>query len=249
MYFNNSPDSFTPFFVPLKMQTTEQELLKEIARVAGLINRKKQEQVQPKPAVTSAHPATRSYSKTFSQQTSKNAPSPPNVGKNMTYVRPGAQLPASQNTKTNLPTNTPKIPENIVNAPIASKNDAKNNSKSFEFFLCFMQIKLLLRVSDPNQVTPILKYSKVIIPGNIRDILWLRLSNIICKSRETNLKVPAHDAEHSQDSGNIKYIYNNDLYLFLFQMRQMKAQMARYVNFKSIILSFILTLTSGAHLQ
>jgi hypothetical protein len=129
------------------MQTTEQELLKEIARVAGLINRKKQEQTQPKPAAasTSANPATRSFSIPFTQPTSANATLPLKTGKNLSYIRPGTtQPPTTQISKTNPPTSAPKIPPNPSNANNASNNGVLNN--------------------NPNQVTPILKYSKVVTP-------------------------------------------------------------------------------------
>jgi hypothetical protein len=115
-----------PFYFRTTMQTTEQELLKEIARVAGLINRKKQEQTQPKPA---------SCSKTFTQPTSANATLPLKNGKNLTYVRPGtAQPPTTQISKTNPPTSAPKIPPNPSNANNASNNGVLNNSKSTDFF-------------------------------------------------------------------------------------------------------------------
>jgi hypothetical protein len=119
------------------MQTTEQELLKEIARVAGLINRKKQEQTQPKPAAasTSANPATRSFSIPFTQPTSANATLPLKTGKNLSYIRPGTtQPPTTQISKTNPPTSAPKIPSNPTNTNNASNNGVLNNSTSNDFF-------------------------------------------------------------------------------------------------------------------
>jgi hypothetical protein len=61
-------------------------------------------------------------------------------------------------------------------------------------------------VSDPNQVTPILKYSKVVTPGIILSTPthYYYLTNII-HSCKADLKVPTNDAEHSQGAGNIRY--------------------------------------------
>ncbi len=121
---------------------TEQELLKEIARVAGLINRKKQEQAQSKPtaAATSAHPATLSFVRNVTQKSPYYAPKPPKIGRNMTYVRPTAQPQPSQIAKPSPATNAEIIPENIPSANSPSKDGAKNTSKSLISFFDFLKL-------------------------------------------------------------------------------------------------------------
>lgn len=112
----------TQFSYLAKMQT-EQELLNEIARVAGLINRKKQEQ-------------------TRSTSTSKEITQPPVVplktGRNLSYVRPGAEKPhTTQISSANPRKSAPKIPTNLANTNIATTPNVQNNSKPIYFFAAF----------------------------------------------------------------------------------------------------------------
>ena len=114
---------------------TEQELLKEIARVAGLINRKKHEQAQSKPTATdtSAHPAALSFARTVTQKPPYYAPRPPKIKSNMTYIRPTAQSQPSKGEKPSPATNDEIIPANSSSATPSPNGDTNNNSKRVIF--------------------------------------------------------------------------------------------------------------------